>query len=117
MSSSKPKTAIFLSDNPDIAAKKVKTAKTGGRESLDDQRQYGGIPEECVVYEILLYHLINSDKELTEIYHNCKEGNVMCGECKNHASEMMMKFFKQLSKRRQIAEHKARKILNNNQSC
>ena len=113
MSSSKPKTAIFLSDSPEIAAKKVKSAKTGGRESLDDQRLHGGIPEECVVYEMLLYHLVNSDKELKEMYHNCKEGNVMCGECKNHASEMMMKFFEQLSKRRQIAEHEARKILSN----
>ncbi len=111
MSSSKPKTAIFLSDNPEIAEKKVKSAKTGGRESLDDQRRLGGIPEECVVYEMLLYHLVNSDSDLKEMYHNCKNGTIMCGECKNKASGMMRKFFKELSQRRIIAEDEARKIL------
>ena len=112
MSSSKPKTAIFLSDSPKIAEKKVKSAKTGGKESLEDQKRLGGIPEDCVVYEMLLYHLVNSDSELKEMYHNCKNGTIMCGECKNRASGMMRKFFEELSKRRIIAEDEARKILN-----
>ena len=114
MSSSKPKTAIFLSDSPEIAEKKVKSAKTGGRESLEEQRNLGGVPEECVVYEMLLYHLVESDTELKEIYHDCKNGTIMCGECKNKASEMMRKFFEDLSKRRIVAEDEARKILSRN---
>jgi tryptophanyl-tRNA synthetase len=111
MSSSKPKTAIFLSDSPEIAEKKVKSAKTGGKESLVDQSHLGGVPEECVVYEMLLYHLVNSDSYLKEMYHNCKSGTIMCGECKNKASGMMRKFFEELSQRRIIAEDEARKIL------
>ncbi len=112
MSSSKPKTAIFLSDPPEIAAKKIKTAKTGGRESLDEQREMGGIPEDCVVYETLLYHLIPSDNKLTELYHECKEGIIMCGECKQRASEMMKDFFQVLSKKRERAQHMAEMVLN-----
>src|SRR5664280_1503298 len=112
MSSSKPKTAIFLSDSLEVAEKKVKSAKTGGRESLEDQHLLGGLPEDCVVYEMLLYHLINSETELKDIYHNCKSGTTMCGECKNTASGMMRKFFQELSKKRMIAEGDARKILN-----
>ncbi len=111
MSSSKPKTAIFLSDSPEMAEKKVKSAKTGGKESLDEQKRLGGTPEDCVVYEMLLYHLVNSDKELEEIYKDCKNGTVMCGECKAKSSEMMKKFFDGLSQRRMVAEDEARNIL------
>ena len=42
MSSSKPSTAIYLNDTPKEASKKVKTAKTGGRESLKEQQELGG---------------------------------------------------------------------------
>jgi tryptophanyl-tRNA synthetase len=114
MSSSKPKTAIFLSDSPDVAEKKVISAKTGGKESLEDQRQHGGIPEDCVVYEMLLYHLVNSEKELKEIYNNCRSGTTMCGECKTMASLKMRKFFENLSKKRKMAQDDARKILSRN---
>jgi tryptophanyl-tRNA synthetase len=111
MSSSKPKTAIFLSDTPEVAAKKIKTAKTGGRESLDEQRERGGVPEDCVVYETLLYHLIPSDNKLKELYHECVEGTIMCGECKQKASEMMRDFFQVLSKKREKAKYMAERIL------
>jgi len=111
MSSSKPKTAIFLSDSPEIAEKKVKTAKTGGRESLEDQKKLGGMPEVCVVYEMLLYHLVKSDQKLEKIFNNCKNGTMMCGECKIQASTMMKNFFEKLSKKRTDAEGEARKIL------
>lgn len=112
MSSSKPKTAIFLSDPPEVAVKKIKTAKTGGRESLDEQKKLGGVPENCVVYETLLYHLTPSDDELNELYHDCVEGNIMCGECKMKASEKIMDFFKLLSQKREKAKHMAEMVLN-----
>ncbi len=111
MSSSKPKTAIFLSDPPEVAEKKIKTAKTGGRESLDEQREQGGVPEDCVVYETLLYHLIPSDDELRELYHECVDGKIMCGECKQRASEMIIDFFQLLSKKRDKTKHMADRIL------
>lgn len=111
MSSSKPKTAIFLSDSPEIAEKKVKSAKTGGKESLDEQKENGGVPEDCVVYEMLLYHLISDDEKLKEIYHDCREGNIMCGECKQNASTMIKEFFQSISKKREKAKYKAEMIL------
>ncbi|BDZ71992.1 tryptophan--tRNA ligase [Methanobacterium petrolearium] len=112
MSSSKPKTAIFLSDPPELAEKKLKSAKTGGRESLTEQKEKGGVPEDCVVYEMLLYHLLQSDAELKEIYQQCKKGNVMCGECKARAAELMRNFFKDLETKRNNAKNKAKDILN-----
>ncbi len=112
MSSSKPKTAIFLSDPVNVAVKKLKSAKTGGRESLSEQQKLGGVPEDCVVYEMLLYHLIPSDDELKKIYHECSEGSIMCGECKANAAEIMKSFFEDFQIKREKAKYKAEIILN-----
>ncbi len=111
MSSSKPKTAIFLSDPPEVAVKKLKTAKTGGKETLGEQKETGGVPEECVVYEMLLYHLTPDDKDLKEIYRDCREGNIMCGQCKQNAAELVEKFFQKLSLEREKARDMAKSIL------
>ncbi len=111
MSSSKPKTAIFLSDPPEVAVKKLKTAKTGGKETLEEQKETGGVPEECVVYEMLLYHLTPDDKELKEIYRDCREGNIMCGQCKQNAAELVEKFFQKISLEREKARDMAESIL------
>lgn len=117
MSSSKPKTAIFLSDSPKTAQKKVMSAKSGGRESLDEQRELGGVPEECVVYEILLYHLADSDKELSKLYHDCKSGNIMCGECKKNVASMMKNFFEEFKEKREEAKEIAQTILDRELKC
>ena len=114
MSSSMPKTAIFLSDSPEVALKKLKSAKTGGKDSLNEQQRLGGVPEDCVVYEMLLYHLLQSDAELKEIYRDCREGNVMCGECKSKAAIMIKNFFIELGQKRESAKMSAEKILNHN---
>jgi tryptophanyl-tRNA synthetase len=111
MSSSKPKTAIFLSDTPEIAEKKIKTAKTGGRESLDEQRKMGGVPTDCVVYEMLLYHLVDDDQELAEIYNQCTQGQIMCGECKIQVATKVRNLFDKLAQKRDKARDEALKVL------
>lgn len=111
MSSSKPKSAIFLSDSPKVVEQKVKTAKTGGRESLKEQKELGGNPNNCVIYELFLYHLIDSDYELNEIYNNCKEGTCLCGHCKTKANELIIDFFDDFSEKREDALEVAENIL------
>ncbi len=111
MSSSQPKTAIFLSDTPEDAEKKVMTGKTGGRESLKIQKELGGQPEECVIYEMLLYHLLENDEKLQEIHDNCKNGTMMCGECKSMTRDMIRVFFEKFSKKREKAAKIADKVL------
>ncbi len=111
MSSSQPKTAIFLSDTPEEAERKIKTGKTGGRESLKDQAERGGVPEDCVIYEMLLYHLLDSDEKLQKIKRECKQGTLMCGECKNISAELVRDFFQDFSKKREKAKKMADKVL------
>jgi len=103
MSSSVPESAIFLSDSPKEAKKKIMNAKTGGRVTLEEQKKYGGDPLHCMVYELFLYHLIEDDKELEEIYNRCKDGELMCGECKKKATELITEMLAELKKKRESA--------------
>ncbi len=106
MSSSKPESAIFLSDTPEDASKKIMNAKTGGAATLEEQKKNGGKPDECVIYELFLYHLIEDDKELGDIYTSCKNGERVCGHCKKYASELMKKLLTDLQEKRKDMKDK-----------
>ncbi len=101
MSSSEPDYAIFLTDLPEDAQKKVKRAKTGGGVSIEEQRRNGGNPDDCVVFELHLYHLIESDLEVKKIYEDCKEGKLLCGECKKMAAGLMGEFLEEHQEKRE----------------
>jgi tryptophanyl-tRNA synthetase len=111
MSSSKPESAIFLTDSPKDATKKIMNAKTGGAVSLEEQKKCGGKPDECVVYELFLYHLINDDKELQEIYNSCKKGEKMCGQCKKYAAQLMESLLNDIQEKRKNASAKINQFL------
>jgi tryptophanyl-tRNA synthetase len=86
-------------------------AKTGGAVTLEEQKKNGGKPDECVVYELFLYHLIEDDKELQEIYQSCVNGKQMCGHCKKHAAKLMEKMLINLQEKRKNAENKIEQYL------
>ena len=111
MSSSKPNTAIYLNEEPEVAAKKVKTAKTGGRESLKEQEELGGEVDKCVIYEMLVYHLIDDDGELEKIREECLSGNLRCGDCKAKTAELMQEYFEDLKDKQVEASEIAQTIL------
>ncbi len=92
MSSSSPESYIALTDNPKDAAKKIMRSKTGGRISSTEQRELGGVPENCSIFEIMLFHLVEDDKELKRIHQECKNGELLCGHCKKYAAEIMNQF-------------------------
>ena len=103
MSSSIPESQIALTDDPKEGAKKVKKAKTGGCVTLEEQKKLGGKPEECSVFELMLFHLIDDDKELLEIKLECLSGTRMCGSCKQLAAEKMHEFLKDHQEKRELA--------------
>jgi tryptophanyl-tRNA synthetase len=111
MSSSKPESAIFLTDTPQDAKKKIMNAKTGGAVTLEQHKKHGGKPDECVVYELFLYHLIEDDHELHDIYASCKKGTHMCGQCKKYASELMEKLLLNLQEKRKTAKDQIKKYI------
>ena len=100
MSSSIPESAIFLSDSPEIAKKKMMHAITGGGVTLEEHRKLGGKPERCAIYEMFLYHLIDDDIYLREIYDSCRAGERTCGRCKREASEIIEGWLREFHERR-----------------
>ncbi len=110
MSSSNSKSYISLSGDPKTEAKKVMSAKTGGRATVEEQKKLGGTPEDCVVYEIFLYHLMPNDKELEKRYSECRSGKIMCGECKKDCAERLEKFLVEHHKKREKAKGMVGKI-------
>jgi len=100
MSASLPETAIFLSDTPEEAAKKVKNAFTGGQPTVKEQKEKGGKPEECVVYSYLYSLFDEDDSSVLKTYNDCRSGCIMCGTCKNRLAEKVAAFLKEHQKRR-----------------
>ncbi len=111
MSSSKPESAIFLTDAPEQAKRKIMNSKTGGAVTLEEQKKKGGKPDECVVYELFLYHLIEDDKDLMKIYKDCRNGRKMCGQCKKYAVELMEKMLASIQNNRKTVGDKIKKYL------
>jgi len=103
--------SIYLSDDPEVGAKKVMTAKTGGGITLEDHKKNGGKPDECTVFELFLYHFLEDDAELDRIYNDCKDGTQVCGQCKKLAAETVSKFLKDLKNKRAQAKKEINKYL------
>lgn len=111
MSSSDPKSFIALTDDFEIVRKKIIESKTGGRSTVKEQKEKGGVPEDCMVYELFLYHLVDDDNELEELYRECKSGELSCGNCKEICIEMMIKFLKEHQKKREKVRKAVERIL------
>ena len=111
MSSSVPDSAIFLTDSPKEARRKVMRAITGGGATLEEHRKYGGKPEKCSVYEFFAYHLIDDDKYLKEIYDSCKKGERTCGTCKKEAAGIVEEWMKEFQEKREQAKDMVKDIV------
>lgn len=83
MSSTRPDGALFLTDDPKTVQKKIRSAYTGGSVLADFQREHGGVPEICPIYQLRTYHF-GTDNSLAE---QCSSGAILCGECKGQAVE------------------------------
>ncbi|MBT4114637.1 tryptophan--tRNA ligase [Candidatus Woesearchaeota archaeon] len=112
MSKREPEGLIFLNESAELACRKIKKkAFTGGRNTPEEQRQLGGQPDICKVYELYKFGLIEDDKELTELYKRCAGGKLMCGDCKNLACKKMTAFLNQHHKKRKQAALSVNRIL------
>ena len=104
MSSSVLESYIALTEPPEEAARKVKRAKTGGRVTVEEQKKLGGLPAQCTVYELMMFHLIDEDAHIKEIFEECKNGKRMCNTCKSEAAELMFSFIKRHQEERERAK-------------
>lgn len=110
MSKSKPESCIELPEDPKKVCKKLMRAKTGGRDTVEEQRKKGGEPEKCMIFELYKQHLIEDDKELQKIYDDCKSGKLICGEDKQNACKKMTEFMNKLEKNINSAKKNINKL-------
>ena len=102
MSSSKPETAIFTSDEPEAVEKKISTAFTGGQPTVALQLELGANALGCPVFWYLRY-FFDTEKESDERMLRCKSGNLLCGECKSDLAKNAGPFIIEFRKRREKA--------------
>ncbi len=85
MSSSRPDSTIFLTEDEESAKEKIRKSYTGGSSTAKHQKAKGGIPEVCPVYQLQANHF---EEDMGEtLYEECENGEVLCGECKENLIE------------------------------
>lgn len=103
MSASMPETAIFTIDPPELAEKKILSAFTGGRATVEEQRRLGANPDICSVFAYD-YFLYMNQNEIEELRYKCLAGSILCGECKQILAERVKKFLVEHQERREKAK-------------
>jgi tryptophanyl-tRNA synthetase len=108
MSSSVPKSHIAVTDEPDDARDKVMSATTGGRETAEEQREKGGEPDDCPVYELYAYadDSVCDDEHAERVYEECAAGERLCGGCKSEAADLTADYLEEHQRKREDARER-----------
>jgi len=111
MSASKPESAVYTTDDPKTARKKILSAFTGGRVSIEEQKKMGGVPGVCAVFQYY-YYLFEEDREkLNQREQKCVRGEVMCGECKQELADRVVRFLEKHQENREKAKDKVQDFI------
>jgi len=104
MSASEPDTAIFTTDSPEVVKRKVWHAFTGGKGTVAEQKKEGATPDICSIYQYFLYLFEEDDEKLAERERLCRDGRVLCGDCKKELTERINKFLAEHQEKREKAK-------------
>ena len=105
MSSSKPKTTLFLGDEISAVEKKIKKSFSGGQATIEEHRRLGGDPDKDVAYQYMMYFFEEDDKFLEEINQGYRSGKILAGEMKQMCIERATQWLTELSERRDETAH------------
>ncbi|KRZ02459.1 Tryptophan--tRNA ligase, cytoplasmic [Trichinella zimbabwensis] len=101
MSSSDPNSSIFLSDTAKQVQRKInKYAFSGGRDTIEEHRKFGGNCDIDVSYQYLKFFLEN-DEKLHQLGNDYSSGTLLTGELKKELIELLQNIVKEHSKRRE----------------
>ena len=104
MSASDQDSAIFTGDSKKQVIKKIGRAFTGGRETLQEQKDKGGRPEICNVYQYFYMLFEDDDNALEERKRKCLNGELLCGECKKELAKRINVFLERHSEEKEKAK-------------
>ena len=112
MSSSDSTSYIALTDTPEQVKEKImKYAFSGGRGSVKEHREKGGVPEVDVSYQMLYMMFEPDDRRIRQIHDDYKSGRLLTGELKQILIEKIQKFLVEHKENREKAKAKVREFL------
>lgn len=105
MSSSKPETAIYLTDNEKVVREKIyKYAFSGGQPTIEMHRKLGGNPDIDVSFQWLKILFEEDDNKLKKIEEDYRSGRLLTGELKEILIEKVVRFLEEHMKKRERAK-------------
>jgi len=111
MSKRVAESGFTLDDTPTEASKRVLSAFTGGRATVEEQRRLGGRADICPVYDLYRFHFAINDEHSQRVYRECVDGTRMCGECKQEAAGLVKRFLEDHHRRREALMNDAKELL------
>ena len=104
--------SIWTTDSPKEVEMKIKKyAFSGGRDTLKEHREKGGIPEKDVSFQYLRMFFEPNDKKLEEIYNKYKSGELLTSELKEILIEKINAFLREHQKKRALAKKQIDKFM------
>jgi tryptophanyl-tRNA synthetase len=105
MSSSKPETAILLTDDEEKIRKKIfRYAFSGGQPTVELHRKYGGNPEIDVSFQWLYNFFEENDEKIKKIEEDYRSGALLSGELKQILIEKLVDFISKHKEKRERAK-------------
>ena len=111
MSSSQPKTTLFLRDDIATVEKKIKRAFSGGQPTVEEHRRLGGNPDIDVAYQYMMYFFEEDDAYLSEINAAFRAGTLLAGEMKQLCIERATAWMANLHEMRDQTAHQVSAFL------
>jgi len=103
---------IYFSDSEEQIKNKIKHAITGGKESLEQQKKFGGNPDTRICAVSSLFSFVLSEDEHKKITEKCIRGETMCGECKENCIYFFVNYIKRHNEKKEKLRDKVSDVLN-----
>ena len=89
-----PPGRITYDDDPADIRRRIGRAYTGGRGTLEEQREKGGNPDPrvCSVSSLHAFYATPEPQAYAELQAQCRAGELLCGECKSLAADRLLEY-------------------------
>ena len=96
MTNAVPQGRIAYNDTPEDVRRKIGRAYTGGRRTLEEQRELGGNPDPrvCSVSSLHAFHATPESDAYAALQERCRSGALLCGDCKAAAADKLLEYFR-----------------------
>jgi tryptophanyl-tRNA synthetase len=112
MSNSNTNSAIFTTDSPKEVEQKIKKyAFSGGRDTIEEHRKYGGNPDIDVSFQYLKMFFEPDDEKLAKIESDYRNGKMLTSQLKDYLIDKINFFLKEHQKRREKAKKEIDKFI------